>query len=289
MTINRYPSDWYEVANQRLIEIAQQYPDVRIYALIEGVLAESCHALLKQSKRLPFFALYANTASADEETLAISPLLVEYRSSEIHFWNRLLKKTSGVSALSMIATAESLTQLAARLTPWCVVDADGHRLALSFTDTRVLPSLFAALTPQQKAQLCGPAKCWEYVSRTAQWKSLPLPQESLPPAEEVLLTEEQCVRLIDASEADGVLYQLRIHSANLVDCHTPARAHDIASHWLACADHANITATPERANLCEFGFMHPELERNARIAEWLAMPSAAMTVDALRARWMQAS
>ncbi|RJG07634.1 DUF4123 domain-containing protein [Noviherbaspirillum cavernae] len=289
MAINRYPSDWYGTLTMRLAEIERQFPDAHIHALIEGVLADSCHSFLKRSTRLPFVALYANTASADEETLSISPLLVEYRANEHDTWNTLLKKTSGVPALSLIVTSESITQLATRLTPWCIVDAGGHHLALSFADTRILPVLFAAVTPQQKAQLCGPANCWQYVSRTAEWETLSLPETGLPPADEIILSEGQCTQLIDAAEADGVLYQLRAHSANLVDCHTPARAHEIVSRWLACADHARIEAASERMRLCELGFTHPELERNPRVAEWLAMPSVAMTVETMRMKWMQTS
>ncbi len=148
MSINLYPSDWKDAWHTQLNELRRQYPQAHIYALVEGVLNETCYPMLKRSGLLPFIALYANTPCADEETLCISPILIEYVESAQKTWNSLIKKTDGRSALSLIVTTESLQQIAARLTPWCVVDAAGYTLALSFADTRILPELFKILTPE---------------------------------------------------------------------------------------------------------------------------------------------
>jgi hypothetical protein len=288
MTINNYPHDWQDALHLKLVELRRRFPQAHIYALIEGVLNETCYPFLKRAGNLPFFALYTNTPGADEETLCVSPILVEYLESATYTWEALLKKTNGVPALSLIITTESLMQVADRLTPWCVVDAAEHTLALSYADTRILPELFKVLTPQQLAQFCGPALQWEYVTRKAEWQALPLPKTEAviaAPADSVVLCDAQCAELMEASEADSVLFQLRRSAANLVNCHTPARAHELVCYWLACADHAQISAAPERTRLCDFGLSYPHLAHSPQITAWLNETSRPQSYEDLHAKW----
>lgn len=286
MIIDPYPSTWLEELHESLRVLRSESPQAHIYALIEGVFNEKCYPILKHSRRLPYFALYANTPGADDETLCISPMLVEYSADERAVWNRLMMETAGKPALSIIATTESLTALAQRLTPWCVVDASGYTLALSFADTRILPELCRVLAPSQADQLCGPMLRWQYVARDAQWESLPLSGAGAPPAYEVVLSDEQCAQLTDAAEADNVLYQLRISAVGIVNCYSPACAYSLVRHWLACADHAQIESSAIRVEICEFGLRHPGLESSPAVASWLQMPSTADSFDRLRQRWL---
>jgi hypothetical protein len=287
MTINRYPNHWQNAVHLQIADLRQQFPHahIYIYALLEGVFDESCYPLLKRSGQLSYAALYANTPSADDETLCVSPLLIEYADSGRATWDALLTKTDGQPALSLIASPESLGQLTARLVPWCIVNAADYTLGLSFADTRILPELWKVLSAAQLAQFCGPALLWQYITRTADWCTLPLPASTAPPAHEVALDEQQCAQLMTAAEADGVLFQLRASMPDLVNCFTPARAHGLVQHWLTCASHAQIEALPERLSLCEWGLTRPELERHPQMAAWLAMPSRPATAEALRAQW----
>jgi hypothetical protein len=286
MNINRYPHDWQDALRRRLDDFRDRFPQARIYALIEGALNETCYPLLKRGGRLASHALYRDTPNADEETLCLSPLLVEYDPSHQHAWEAVLQKTDGWSALSLIVTTESLAQLADRLMPWCIVDAGGHTLALSFADTRILPELVKVLTPAQAAGFFGPALHWRYVNRNAEWENLPLPSAPKPPCTDVSLDESQCASLIGAAEADHVLYQLRAVASSLVDCRPPARTHELLHYWLACADHAQIEAVPARVELCEMGLAHPMLENHPRVAAWRAAPSVAQSVASLREQWL---
>ena len=288
-SINIYPADWKERWHVQLTALRTQFPQAHVYALIEGVLNEACYPLLKRAGSLPFFALYANTPSADEETLCLSPILVEYSESARSTWDSLLKKTNGLPALSIIFTSESLTQLARRLTPWCIVDAADHTLALSFADTRILPELFKVLTPQQLAQFCGPALHWQYLTRSAEWHPLPLPivgENNLAPADEVALNDQQCGELMTASEPDNVLFQLRRSASSLIDCHTPAREHELVRYWLECANHAQMESAPERFNLCHMGLTYPHLMKSQPVTSWLAEASHPYTYDALHTLWV---
>jgi hypothetical protein len=287
MSFNRYPTHWHHAVHLQIAHFRQQFPQAHIYALVEGVFDETCYPLLKRCGQLPFAALYGNMPGADDETLGVSPLVVEYAEAGRATWDALLKKTDGQPALSLIVSPEPLALLAARLEPWCIVNAAGYTLGLSFADIRILPELCKVLTPLQLAQFCGPALHWQYVARSADWCALSLPASAAPPAPEVELDEQQCAQLISAAEADGVLYQLRSSRPELVNCFAPARVHGLVQHWLTCASHAQIDALPERLSLCEWGLMRPELERQPQVAAWLAMPSQPATAAALRAQWEQ--
>lgn len=156
MLINRYPDNWQPALDKQLETLRAQFPTAHVYALIEAVFNDSCYAFLKRSKRLPYYALYESTPNADEETLSISPILVEYQPDGRKAWNDLLKKTNGHPALSLIITPEPLNDIARRLLPWCIINANGYTLALSFADTRIQQELFKALTPDQLGQIAVP-------------------------------------------------------------------------------------------------------------------------------------
>lgn len=287
--INHYPAQWKSALDLQIGELRQQFPEANIYALIDGVFDETCYPLLKRSKDLPYAALYASLTGADEETLCLSPLLIEYADGARKSWDALLKKTDGHPALSLIVTMESLEQLARRLMPWCVIDAAEYTLALAFADTRILPQLFNVLTPAQLAQFCGPAVLWQYVTRAAEWMQLALPTEAVNFADEVNFTEPQCSALMNAAEADNTLFQLRTVSPTVLQHMTPADAHASVEYWLDCANHAKIEGAPERMSLCEFGLQNPHLVGSSSLASWKSMPSQAQSIEVLLQQWTPGS
>ena len=283
--INRHPAGWDHDLQQQLQHWQTQFPQCHVFALLDGAHDESCHALLKQTGSLPFRALYADMPHADEETFALSPLLVEYRPEHERTWLSLLQRTDGLPALSLIVTPESLSQLAHRLGPWCIVDADGQPLALSFADTRVLPGLIATLTPGQWRQLCGPTRVWQYVARDGGWQALPVPDRAELAADNVVLDARQCAALIAAAEPDHLLFQLRATGTTLAAGITPALAHEMLKFWLHCADHAQLDAAPERLALCEAGLAEPALFNHPQITDWLAQPSRPESIESLYRWW----
>lgn len=255
---------WPQHAHAIIKPVLHACRKVFIYALIEGVLDESCYPMLKLAADLGFIALYDGMANADDETLGLSPLLVEYADAGASTWMALLEKMQGKPALSIIITPESLDALAIRLRPWCVVDAAESPLALSFADTRVLPELFTVLTTAQIGQLCGSAVHWGYAARDGNWTTLKLPAQAqaLRPATAVTFDEKQCAKLIDAAEADTVLAQMRTYDAALVERHGPAQAHALIRHWLRCADEAGLERFEERIDLCGHGLRCADIDGN---------------------------
>lgn len=286
MSINMFPADWKVSLHTRLQSFRCQFPEAHIYALVDGVFDESCYLLLKRSQHLRYEALFACTPCADEETLTVSPLLVEFDDAVRFTWERLLEKTNGHPALSLIVSSEPLSQVAARLASWCIVDAADYAVALSFADTRILPQLFKILTAQQLGQLCGPAHRWQYVTRNGDWGDLALPDEALPAAVGISLSEQQCAQLMRAAEGDGILFQVRATSPRLLEPHTAEYAHALVDYWLDCADHARLEAPPDRFDVCIFGLKNPGLQARPQLASWLAEPARAQTPDSLFELWM---
>lgn len=286
MSMNAFPSNWKALLSIQLEKLRHQFPDAYIYALVDGVFDESCYLLLKRTKRLRYEALFVHTPGANEETLSISPLLIEFDTAARFIWEKLLEKTNTHPALSLIVTPEPLSQLAARLASWCIIDAAGFTVALSFADTRILPQLFNIMTVQQSGEFCGPACHWQYITRTGDWDDLILPVDALPPALAVSLSERQCSQLMSAAEADGILFQLRATSPRLLNQHTAGHAHGLVQYWLGCADHARIQAPPDRFDLCKFGLDNPGLETTPQLARWLAEPARVQTPESLPQLWM---
>jgi hypothetical protein len=284
--INMFPSDWKAPLHTRLQAFRRQFPEAHIYALVDGVFDESCYPLLKRAKHLRYEALFAGTPGANEETLSMSPLLVEFNDAVRITWERLLEKTNGHPALSLIVTPEPLKRLAARLAPWCIVDAADYTVALSFADTRILPQLFKILTAQQLGQFCGPAHRWQYVTRKGAWGDLTLPAKALAAADGISLSEQQCAQLMRAAEGDAILFQVRATSPRLLPPYTAEHAHALIEYWLNCADHARLEAPPDRFDVCIFGLENPGLEARPQLASWLAEPARAQVPAALFELWM---
>jgi hypothetical protein len=242
---------WSRLYRESIQPLLQATPGAFIHALVEGVHDESCYPMLSQAGNLRFTALYECMANADEETLGLSPLLVEYADAGASAWLSLFEKLKGKPALSIMVTEESLEALAARLKAWCVVDAADTSLALSFADTRVLPELVAVLKREQIAQLCGPALLWTYPSRAGTWMTVELPEDARPPAAAVTLNANQYAQLVDAAEADAVLFYMREHHAPLVERHGMAQAHALIRDGLRCADRTGVERIAERFDICE--------------------------------------
>jgi hypothetical protein len=112
--------------------------------------------------------------------------------------------------VSAIVTHENAEQLSARLAAWCVVEADDQRFNFRFPDTRRLPGIFGALTPQQRAAFAGSAISWEFIGRNGHWESLPIEinPHSVQPLSQVRLDERQFAQLVAHSEADEIWVQL---------------------------------------------------------------------------------
>lgn len=279
MLINRHPAGWKEALHASLQDCAEN-----VYALVDGVHNESFYRQLKKAECFRYQSLYASAPAADEETLGLAPILVQYSGAHHKKWDALMELTDGMPALSIIVTPEPIEQLAARLAPWCVVDADGYTLALAFADTRILPALVAALMPEQRGQLLGPALRWRYTGRDACWQELPVePEQALPPADQVELTAQQVAALMAASEVDSMVFQFGQYISKPLAAYAAHEAHAMIVQWLRVADRVRIEGHQDRLALCQFGLERPGLLNDERYLALLEPGVGPRTLDETRA------
>lgn len=201
MLINAFKDDFLETLDAHA---AQLFTPNRLYLLIDGAFVPGLHhALSAENKSL----LFASLPACSDETADASPFLAPYIPNGKRM-RSLLRRCSGWPMLSMIETPESLAQLAARLSAWCIVEADGQRFNFRFPDTRRLPAIFRALNPEQRAQFTGPVARWSYINREGSWNALDVTGINAEPAAKPELDSGQFAALVDDSRADEVLVLL---------------------------------------------------------------------------------
>ncbi|USX17533.1 DUF4123 domain-containing protein [Oxalobacteraceae bacterium OTU3REALA1] len=279
MLINPHPANWKEALHESLRE-----SEGFVYALVDGVHNEAVYQKLQKMDYLHYQSLYATAPSADEETLGLGPILVQYSDTYRKRWDELLEMTNGLPALSIIVSPEPMDKLAARLIPWCVVDADDYTVALSFADTRILPTLVGTLDARQRGEFLGLATRWIYPGRDAVWLALMVePEKALSASENVALTAQQVSALMAASEPDSIAYQMSQYIGKPLAGYTPFDAHVMISRWLQVADHVKMESNRDRFALCEFGVERPELIEDARYLALLESGGGPRTLDETRA------
>lgn len=201
MLIGTLEENFFDKLDMRAADLAA--PN-KLYLLIDGAFVPGLHkALAPELKSLLFAAL----PGCNAETADASPFLTPYVLQDKRM-RRLLRRCSGWPMLSLIETPESLAQLSARLSAWCVVQADGMRFNFRFADTRRLPAIVQTLDSEQRTQFAGPATRWSYVNREGRWNELDVTGTSAEPAVNPLLNHRQFVALVDDSRADELLVML---------------------------------------------------------------------------------
>lgn len=179
--------------------------------------------------------LFEFLPGCSKEARDVSPFLVSFDPGDKSLL-RLLARCSGWPMLSVLATDESVEQLAKRLAAWCIVEVDGQNFNFRFPDTRRLPTILGTLTQQQRRELIGNAIGWHYISRDGSWSSLPLEPSKIPLSisGKVALDESQFAQLLKDSEPDEVWVQLLDRGAR-TDL-LPSQRHALLSNALHMAD-----------------------------------------------------
>lgn len=195
-----------------------------IFLLIDGVFVPGLHRRIKavmSSIDAPSL-LFECLPSCSDRTRDVSPFLVRYQPSNSRL-RALLGKCSGWPMVSAIETAESQAELTARLAAWCVVEVDGQRFNFRFPDTRRLPTIFEALSADQRAAFAGPATSWSYIDRGGKWKELSVPGTACAITARPQLDDEQFAKLVNDSEADEVI-SILAYRGNAVGLHSQQHA-----------------------------------------------------------------
>ncbi len=250
---------WLDALQDKAAWIRNAWPDAHVFALLDCAFSESSYAaILKHS--LPSRSLYDLSETPSRDLQAVSPTLILLTPETAPQWREVLRLTDGWPMLSLIVTPESLDELAQRLSPWCIVNADGQPFVFRFPDTRRLPAIVDVLTPEQHGAFFGPAIAWHYRTRSAEWAELPLPATPVPAADYVKLDTQQCARLVNDSEADAIMAHLNVNEPTTLLPYHPAAAHQLVSQALKRADRYGIADT-DRNQWCSLYLKQSKLEQ----------------------------
>ena len=249
MLIDAFKEDFFDTLDRRAAQLSAPNG---LYLLIDGAFVPGLHkALASECKAL----LFASLPGCNGETADASPFLTPYIPGDKRM-RSLLLRCSSWPMLSLIETAESLAQLIARLSAWCIVEADDQRFNFRFPDTRRLPVIFQTLKPAQRAQFTGPVARWSYINREGSWDELDVTGVNAEPAANPVLDARQFSTLVDDSRADEVLMLLG------------DRGYEVGKH--PSASHARVTAAlrvavpakladEEVLDWCEWYWQHAEV------------------------------
>lgn len=257
--ICEHAPEWLDALQNETESIRNARTGVHVFALLDCAFIDHMHAaILKQ--RLPYRSLFDLSSTPSRELQAVSPTLLPLTPGTAAQWRDVLRLSDGWPMLSLIVTPESLDELTLRLSPWCIVNADGQPFVFRFPDTRRLPAIVDVLTPEQHGQFFGPSIAWRYRTRSAQWAELPLPATPLPIADYVKLDARQYAQLIDDSEADAIIAHLDANEPTTLLPYNAATAHQLVTQALKRADRYGIADT-DRTQWCRLYLKQPKLEQ----------------------------
>ncbi|MBD8528681.1 MULTISPECIES: DUF4123 domain-containing protein [unclassified Massilia] len=221
MLIDAFQEDFIDALDMRA---AQSSASNGLYLLIDSVFVPGLHkALATNDKAL----LFASLPGCSNEVADASPFLTPYIPRDKRM-RSLLRRCRGWPMLSLVETSEPLSELAARLSAWCIVESDAQRFNFRFPDTRRLPAIFRTLDPMQRAQFTGPTTRWSYINREACWDELEVTGANVEHVANPVLDGQQFAALVDDSHADEVLVLLG------------DRGHAVSTH--PSISHARVTA-----------------------------------------------
>jgi len=189
--------------------VAQPAAGTTCYLLVDCAFRPQIRRTAGWENR-PKRSLFADVSGDDLDDVAPYLLAID-PAQDAAFVERIVRRMSGLPAVSAVHTALSLDALAAHLASFVfvLVDPDEQKFVLRFADTRVLPLLVSALDESQRQRFLGPLREWRYVARDGQVGRLPRCAEGEGARGPLLLSAGQFGFLVDASEPDAILAELR--------------------------------------------------------------------------------
>jgi hypothetical protein len=205
MLIDPYQTNW----QSELLDRYRLLPaGARLVLLIDGAFVPGLFRQVGIASRSVL--LFEWLPGCSDDVRDVSPFLVQFEPDDRALY-RVLERCNGLPMLSFIVTYESMDELGERLAAWCIVETGQDRFNFRFPDTRRLPAIFDALTPQQRCELVGNALGWHYMARNGAWAALRIDCGGAVAgiAAKAKLSSAQFARLVEDSEADEVWVRLR--------------------------------------------------------------------------------
>lgn len=199
----------------RLKELMLRNPELSWAAVVDGAFDYPA------DEPLPYALTGKNCfeGAAFEGLEKAAPWLVPISPDEQgeQFLMTLVRHCSGRPMLSFVATR---TTLASLNTAWTnlhwVMDEDGQRMLLRFTDTRILPSLPQVLTPQQWAAYTGFLSYWLFIDREGKLSESLMANNDSIRENEVVISQRQMNALLQYAEPDAVIDMLKETMSDII-------------------------------------------------------------------------
>lgn len=245
------------------------------YLLVDKAFFPSIHRLPGWRERLTV-SLFAGLGGADLEEVAPNLLAIDPQH-DAEFVASVVRCLRGCPAVSTLHSALTLEALSAHLASFVFVEIEpeDQRFALRFADTRVLPLLVGTLDDAQRRQFLGLISEWRYAARNGTFVSLPGLVETAGSPGPLRLSEQQFALLVDGSEADAVLGQLRSREA-VPPGMLPSEAHARLVRELQRATEFGLQGAPDRLTWCALAL------GSAEESWWQQAPIATALDKALR-------
>lgn len=259
MFIDAFSIQWLDDLHARAAQLA---PADRLYVLVDGAFVPGLHKKLASERKAILFALLPGCS---EEAGNASPFLTPFDPADKTL-KALLQRCDRWPMLSVIATPESLGQLARRLAAWCVIEGDGQVFNFRFPDTRRLPAIVDVLNPIQRAQFLGPATGWTYIGRDRRWHALTVESSSADIADSPVLDGRQFGVLAGDSHADELMALLGDRGHEVYS--RPSRTHALLSTALSAARKADL-GDHSLNDWCEWFWKQDLLCENSAVADML--------------------
>jgi len=240
------------------VQIAQEFqqlcdasPSValRLFALVDGAFDEEFFRM-RSPRLFPRRSLYEGTALQGLGT-AVPYLLTAPEDGEARLaWlSRLFVDCGAKPMLSILASVLDTDELVRHMRPFLIaMTPDTVEWPVRWGDTRVLPALLEALTEPECGQLLAPMARWWWPGRDGALLSWQGEATAPAPAgfDKMPLSDEVFAKLVDKSEADGVLANLYDSQPDLFRMDSPAQCHARVERHLRVASANGLHAAPVR-------------------------------------------
>lgn len=244
---------------RQLREQRQDQP-LRCYVLIDGAFDESFLSSLPW-RRSVACSLYAGTRLEGLKLAAPHLLSLEEKPEKQLAWLKsLVEACAGKPMLSIVASALSANRLSAHFKPYLLARTeDSIEWPVRWADTRVLPSLLAAMTSAVHQHFLSPIDAWFSCNRQGQLVQCsgagnPAPE---PAGFDCWPLDESCFsRLLGDAEADALISQIDDRRPNLLADGKPADIHARVARQLEIATHYHLSVASERLHFAMLGLIY---------------------------------
>lgn len=260
--VNSWRDDLPEQMLAALCQLREQRQDqpLHCYVLIDGAFDESLLSTLPW-RRSVACSLYAGTRLEGLKLVAPHLLRLEEKPEKQLVWlKNLVEACAGKPMLSILASALSADRLSAYFKPYLLARTeDSLEWPVRWADTRVLPSLLAAMTLAEHQHFLSPIHAWFSSNRQGQlvqWFGAGNPASELADFECWSVNESCFSRLLGDAEADAVIGQIDDRRPDLLVDGKPADIHVRVARQLEIATHYHLSAASERLHFAMLGLIY---------------------------------